>query len=255
MFAGNLDRRLVESHGAIARGARAPSAPNPNRLLAALPRAEYERLRPHLDIALMPRGWVVHGPGVRQEHLYFVADGVVSRYHTTRDGARAEACVVGREGVVGIASFLGGKSDTSGAVVLAAGHAYRLRADRLEAEMNRGGLLRQLLLRYTQELIAEAGQLAACNRHHSVEQQLSRWILTILDRSPSNGLAMTHESMATMLGVRREAITQAAGRLQRAGLVRYSRGHIAVLDPQGLEARACECYGAIRHAYEQGGSQ
>lgn len=237
--------------GEAIRAAPALHAPRQNRILAALPPKDYGRLLPLLELVPLPRGWVVHGPGVRQDHVYFPIAGIVSRSQVMLDGARTEFCVTGREGVIGIASFLGGESAASAAVVLAAGHAYRLRADLLRAEMGRGGLLPQLLLRYTQALMAQTGQIAACNRHHSLEQQLCRWILSSLDRSPSNELAMTQEQIAEMLGVRREGVTQAAVRLQRAGLIEYKRGRIAALDRPRLEARACECYGAVKREYER----
>ncbi len=233
------------------RAAPAPHTPRQNRILAALPREDYLRLLPRLELVSMPRGWTVHGPGARQRHLYFLVDGIVSRFQVMLDGARTEFSVTGSEGVIGIASFLGGESAASAAVVLAAGHAYRLRADLLRVEMDRGGRLPHLLLRYTQALMAQTGQIAACNRHHSLEQQVCRWILSSLDRSPSNELAMTQELIAEMLGVRREGVTQAAGRLQRAGLIEYKRGRIAVLDRPRLEARACECYGAVKREYER----
>jgi CRP-like cAMP-binding protein len=247
------DRRhaVVSSAGGEKRAASAPHTPRQNRILAALPPKDYQRLLPLLELVPLPRGWVFQGRAARQGHVYFPIAGIVSRSQVMRDGARTEFSVTGSEGVIGVASFLGGESAASAAVVLAAGHAYRLRSDLLKVEMDRGGLLPHLLLRYTQALMAQTGQIAACNRHHSLEQQLCRWILSSLDRSPSNELAMTHELIAEMLGVRREGVTQAAGRLQKAGLIEYARGHIAVLDRPRLEAEACECYGAVKREYER----
>jgi CRP-like cAMP-binding protein len=242
---------VVFSGGGEKRAASALHTPRQNRILAALPPKDYVHLLPLLDLVPLPRGWVIHGPGARQNHVYFPIAGIVSRFQVMLDGARTEFSVTGSEGVIGIASFLGGESAASAAVVLVAGHAYRLRADLLRAEMERGGLLPHLLLRYTQALMAQTGQIAACNRHHSLEQQLCRWILSSLDRSRSNELAMTQELIAEMLGVRREGVTQAAGRLRRAGLIEYARGHIAVLDRTRLEAEACECYGAVKREYER----
>jgi CRP-like cAMP-binding protein len=237
--------------GEAIRAAPALHTPRQNRIIAALRREDYGRLLPRLELVLMPRGWVVYWPGERQDHVYFPISGIVSRSQVMRDGTRTEFSITGREGVIGVASYLGGESAASAAVVLAAGHAYRLRADLLRAEMDGGGLLPHLLLRYTQALMAQTGQIAACNRHHSLEQQLCRWILSSVDRSPSNELAMTQELIAEMLGVRREGVTQAAGRLQRAGLIEYARGHITVLDRPRLEAQACECYSAVKREYER----
>ena len=233
------------------RAAAGPHAPRQNLLLAALPREDYERLLPHLEPVALPQGWIVHRAGEREKCLYFLTAGIVSRLHVTQDGASAEFAVTGREGVIGVASFLGGESTPSQAVVLRAGHAYRLATRRLKDEIERGGPLPGLLLRYTQALIAQTGQIAACNRHHSLEQRLSRWILSYLDRQASNELMMTQDLIARLLGVRRQGVTQAAGRLQWEGLIHYSRGRITVLDRARLEARVCECYAAVKREYDR----
>ena len=233
---------------------RAPSAqhtPRQNRLLAALPLEDYERLLPDLEPVPLPLGWTVHRAGDRDKYLYFLTAGIVSRFYVMENGASAEFGVTGSEGVIGVASFLGGETTLSQAAVLSAGHAYRLGADLLKTKFKHDGPLPRLLLRYTQALIAQTGQIAACNRHHSLEQQLCRWILSRLDRLPSNELTMTQELISNMLGVRREGVTEAAGRLQKAGLIHYSRGHIAVLDRPRLEAQACECYAVVKQEYDR----
>jgi CRP-like cAMP-binding protein len=208
---------------------------------------DYGRLLPHLELVPLPVGWTVQRAGVRVRYLYFLTAGVVSQFHETENGASAEFAVTGSEGVIGVASFLGGESTPSQAVVLSAGYAYRLKVDRLKNEFEQDGPLLHLLLRYTQTLITQMVQTAACNRHHSVEQQLCRWLLLILDRLPVYELSITQERIANMLGVRRESITEVAGNLQKAGLIHYSRGHIAVVDRLGLEALACECYAVVRN--------
>jgi CRP-like cAMP-binding protein len=199
----------------------------------------------------LPLGSTVHGAGDRQQYLHFLTEGVVSRLSVTRNGASAEFALTGSEGVVGVASFLGGESMPSEAVVLSAGYGYRLSANVLAGEFGHDGLLPRLLLRYTQALITQAGQIAACNRLHAVEQQLCRWILSFLDRSPADEFLMTQEVIADLLGVRRESVTEAAGKLQEAGLIHYSRGHIAVLDRPRLEAQVCECYAVVKREYER----
>ena len=224
-------------------------APTQNRLLAAMPPADYARLLPRLEPVALPVGWTIHGAGDRERHLYFLAAGIVSRLYVTKDGAAAEFATTGNEGVIGVASFLGGESTLSQAVVLSPGFAYRLDADQMRDAIVHGGALPHLLLRYTQALLAHVGQMAVCNRHHSLEQQLCRWILSCLDRLPSSELAVTHELIANHLGVRREGVTEAAGRLQKAGLIHYRRGHVSVLDRRGLEARVCECYAAVKREY------
>ncbi len=225
-----------------------PSAPSPNQnhLLAALPTAEFDRLAKHLELVQMPLGQILYEPGGQMQHAYFPTTAIVSLHYVTESGASAETAGVGNEGIVGISLFMGGDTTPSSAVVQTAGHGYRLERGKLMEEFNRGGLMHRLLLRYTQALITQMNQTAACNRHHSLEQQLCRWLLLTLDRLPSNELVMTQELVASMLGVRREGITESAGNLQRAGFIRYRRGHIAVLERSGLEATACECYAVVK---------
>jgi CRP-like cAMP-binding protein len=223
-----------------------PHSPLQNHLLAALPAADFERLAGHLELVPMMLGDVLYEPGGQLQHAYFPTTAIVSLHYVTESGASAEIAGVGNEGVVGISLFMGGDTTPSSAVVQTAGHAYRLQRRLLKEEFDRAGAVLQLLLRYTQALITQMTQTAVCNRHHSVEQQLCRWLLMTLDRIPSGELVMTQELVATMLGVRREGITEAAGNLQRSGLIRYRRGHISVLDRSGLEARSCECYAAVK---------
>jgi CRP-like cAMP-binding protein len=223
-----------------------PDSPSQNQLLAALPATEYERLAPNLERVPLLLGDVLYEPGGQLQHVYFPTTGIVSLLCVLESGASAEIAGVGNEGVLGISLFMGGDTTPSSAVVQTAGHGYRLRAKLLQEEFNRGGLMQRLLLRYTQALLTQMCQTAACNRHHSVEQQLCRWLLLTLDRLPSNELLMTQELVAGALGVRRESITEAAGNLQRAGILRYRRGHIAVLERSGLEAGACECYAVVK---------
>jgi CRP-like cAMP-binding protein len=223
-----------------------PHSPNQNQLLAALPAAEFEPLAAHLERVPLSLGEVLYEPGGQLQHAYFPTTAIVSLHYVMASGASAESAGVGNEGVVGIALFLGGNTTPSSAVVQTAGHAYRLERSKLLQEFNRAGSMQRLLLRYTQALITQMMQAAACNRHHSIEQQLCRWLLLTLDRLPSNELVMTQELVASMLGVRREGITEAAGKLQRAGLISYRRGHIEVLDRSGLEAHACECYAVVK---------
>ena len=224
----------------------ASPSPNQNHLLAALPPAELERLLPHLGLVPMRLGEILYEPGGQLQHAYFPTTSIVSLHYVMESGASAETAGVGNEGVVGISLFMGGDTTPSSAVVQTAGQAYRLAGRLLKQEFNRAGSMQRLLLRYTQALITQMIQTAACNRHHSVEQQLCRWLLLTLDRLPAQELVMTQELVASMLGVRREGITQAAGNLQEAGLIRYRRGHIAVADRSGLEARACECYAVVK---------
>ena len=220
--------------------------PNQNHLLAALPAAEFARLAAHLELVPMRLGDMLYEPGQQLQHAYFPTTGIVSMHYVMASGASAESAGVGNEGVVGISLFMGGDTTPSSAVVQTAGHAYRLERRRLETEFKAGGALQRLLLRYTQALIAQISQTAVCNRHHSVEQQLCRWLLVTLDRIPSGQFVMTQELVASMLGVRREGITEAAGKLQHAGVIRYRRGQIAVLHRSGLEDRACECYAVVK---------
>jgi CRP-like cAMP-binding protein len=220
--------------------------PNNNHLLSALPDAEFARLAPSLELARMPLGDVLYDPGGQLQYAYFPTTCIVSLHYIMASGASAETAGVGNEGVVGVSLFMGGNTTPSSAVVQTAGNAYRLDRRILKQEFDRGGLLQRVLLRYTQALVTQMFQTAACNRHHSVEQQLCRWLLLTLDRLPTNELIMTQELVASMLGVRREGITEAAGNLQRAGYISYRRGHISVLDRTGLEARTCECYGVVK---------
>ncbi|MDD5177193.1 MAG: Crp/Fnr family transcriptional regulator [Sterolibacterium sp.] len=223
-----------------------PHSPNQNHLLAALPTAEFESLAGHLELVPVPLGEILYEPGTQLQHAYFPTTSIVSLHYVMETGASAESAGVGNEGVVGVSLFMGGNTTPSSAVVQTAGHAYRLERRKLLQEFNRAGLLQHLLLRYTQALVTQMSQTAACNRHHSVEQQLCRWLLMTLDRAPARELIMTQELVASMLGVRREGITEAAGKLQLAGLISYRRGHIAVLDRAGLETRACECYAVVK---------
>jgi len=220
--------------------------PRQNHLLNALPAADYERLLPELELVPLPLGLAVYESCSQQGYVYFPSTSIVSLLYVMQDGSSAEIAVVGNEGVVGIALFMGGETTPSRAVVQSAGYAYRLKASLLKKEFERGGPLQYLLLRYTQALITQMAQTAVCNRHHSVEQQLCRWLLLSLDRLPSNELSMTQELIANMLGVRREGVTEAAGKLQAAGLIQYSRGKITVLDRPKLEARVCECYAVVK---------
>jgi len=226
-----------------------PRTPRQNQLLAALPPPDFERLLPELEPVALPLGWSVHGAGDRQKYLHFITEGVVSHLYVTRNGASTEFALTGSEGVIGVASFLGGESMPSEALVLSAGYSYRLGSNVLAGEFRHDGLLPRLLLRYTQALITQTGQIAACNRLHSVDQQVCRWILSFLDRSSSAELTVTQEMLAGLLGVRRESVTEAAGKLQEAGLIHCSRGHIAVLDRPRLEARVCECYAVVKREH------
>jgi CRP-like cAMP-binding protein len=229
----------------VARSAPQQSSAG-NRLLATLPAGDFARLEPHLELVALPLGWAVYESGAVQGHVYFPTSAIVSLLCLMENGASAEIAVVGNDGVVGIALFMGGETTPSRAVVQSAGEGYRLAARVLKQEFDRGGALQHMLLRYTQALITQMAQTAVCNRHHSVDQQLCRWLLLSLDRLASNELVMTQELIANMLGVRREGVTVAAGSLQAAGVIRYSRGRITVLDRPKLEARACECYEVVR---------
>ena len=221
-------------------------SPKQNHLLAALPAAEFDPLAAHLQRVPMQLGEILYEPGEQLQYAYFPTTAIVSLHYVIESGASAEIAGVGNEGVVGISLFMGGDTTPSSAVVQTAGHAYRLPRHLLKSEFERGGPLQRLLLRYTQALITQMAQTAVCNRHHSIEQQLCRWLLVTLDRVPSGELVMTQELVASMLGVRREGITEAAGKLQQAGVIRYRRGHISVLDRTGLEGRSCECYGVVK---------
>jgi len=223
-----------------------PNNPNMNHLLAALPAADFARLLPALELAPLALGQMLYEPGQQMRHVYFPTTAIVSLHYVTESGASAETAGVGNEGIVGVALFMGGDTTSSSAVVQTAGIAYRLDGRLLKEEFARGGFLQGLLLRYTQALMTQMSQAAACNRHHSVEQRLCRWLLLTLDRCASAELVMTQELVASMLGVRREGITEAAGNLQRAGIISSRRGHISVLDRAGLENSACECYGVVK---------
>jgi CRP-like cAMP-binding protein len=225
--------------------------PRRNRLLAALPDAEWERVLPHLEGVEMPLGKVLYESGDRLAHVYFPTDSIVSLLYVMENGSSAEIAVVGYEGIVGISLFMGGNSTPSRAVVQSAGRGFRLKANLLMEEFDRAGPVLHLLLRYTQALITQMAQTAVCNRHHSLDQQLCRWLLLSLDRLQSNELVMTQELIANMLGVRREGVTEAAGNLHHAGLINYQRGHITVLDRAGLERRTCECYAVVKKEYER----
>lgn len=233
----------------MARTAGAP--PKENRLLGAMPHAEYQRLVASLERVQMPLGQALYESGGAQGYVYFPTSGIVSLLYVLADGATAEIAVAGSEGLVGIALFMGGETTPSRAVVQSAGEGYRLRASVLKKEFERGSSLQQLLLRYTQALITQMAQTAVCNRHHSVDQQLCRWLLLSLDRLPDNRLVMTQELIANMLGVRREGVTEAAGELQGEGLIEYSRGRITVLDRKRLEKRVCECYAVVKREYDR----
>ncbi|TBU92020.1 Crp/Fnr family transcriptional regulator [Stutzerimonas kirkiae] len=220
--------------------------PQQNHLLAALPAEVQQRLFPHLESVPLPLGKVLYESGGTMRHVYFPTNSIVSLIYVMESGASAEISVVGNEGLVGVALFMGGESTPSRAVVQSGGHAYRLPAQHLKDEFNRHGELLVLMLRYTQALITQMAQTAVCNRHHSIDQQLCRWLLLSLDRLPGNQLIMTQELIANMLGVRREGVTEAAGKLQKLGVIEYNRGHITVLDRCGLERLSCECYAVVR---------
>ncbi len=225
--------------------------PKQNHLLAALPAGDYERLLPQLELFPLRLGWAVYEAGAHPGYVYFPTTAIVSLLYVLENGSSAEIAITGNDGLVGIALFMGGESTPSRAVVQSAGYGYRLGAASLKSEFRRGGELQHLALRYTQALITQMAQTAVCNRHHSVEQQLCRWLLLSLDRLPSNEIVMTQELIANMLGVRREGITEAAGKLQQDGVIRYSRGRITVLDRPKLESRVCECYAVVRRETER----
>ncbi len=225
--------------------------PRQNQILAALPEAEYARLEAQLELVAMPFGMTVMMAGTTPQHVYFPTSSVVSMLHETRDGYCTETAVIGNEGLVGVTQCMGGGGLFGCARVSSAGHGFRLPATQVREEFGRGGVLQDYLLRFAQALLAQLSQTAVCNRHHSVAQQLCRWLLLRLDRLPSHELSMTQELIARLLGVRRESVAEAAGRLQEEGLIHYSRGHIAVLDRAGLEARVCECYADVKHEYQR----
>jgi len=220
--------------------------PNQNHLLAALPPAELARIAPNLELVPMRLGEMLYEPDEQLTHAYFPTSAIISLHYVIESGASAEISGVGNEGVVGISLFMGGDTTPSSAVVQTAGYAYRMDRRVLKEEFDRAGPMLKLLLRYTHALITQMTQVAGCNRHHSVEQQLCRWLLATLDRIPSGQLVMTQQLVASMLGVRREGITEAAGKLQQAGYISYRRGHITVLERSGIESLVCECYAAVK---------
>jgi CRP-like cAMP-binding protein len=243
------------SLGTPARKAAAATAPRTdprqNHLLAALPPGDYDRIAAHLELVPMELGDILYEPGARMRYVYFPTTSIVSLLYVMEDGASAEIAIVGNDGILGVSLFMGGESTPSRAVVQSAGEGFRLKAALLKTEFGRFGATMHLLLRYTQALITQMSQTAVCNRHHSVDQQLCRWLLLSLDRLSTNELSMTQELIANMLGVRREGVTEAAGKLQEAGLIRYSRGKINVLDRPGLEARCCECYQVVKKEFDR----
>ena len=222
-----------------------------NQLLAALPPEEWARWRQALELMEMPLGHVLYESGVAMTHVYFPTTSIVSLLYVMEDGASAEIAVVGNEGIVGISLFMGGETTPSRSVVQSAGQGYRMRGQFLKDEFSRSGPVLHLLLRYTQALITQMAQTAVCNRHHSLDEQLCRWLLLSLDRLEKPELEMTQELIANMLGVRREGVTEAASALQKAGLIQYRRGHITVLDRPGLERRTCECYAVVKKEYDR----
>jgi CRP-like cAMP-binding protein len=249
-------RRTTKAQSLPLKGKAATAAPvgqNPhqNHLLDALPAGDYRRIAAELELVPMPLGEVLYEPGGQLRYVYFPTTSIVSLLYVMEDGASAEIAIVGNEGMLGISLFMGGESTPSRAVVQSAGYGFRLRAKLLKNEFGRFGPTMHLLLRYTQALITQMAQTAVCNRHHSVDQQLCRWLLLSLDRLSSNELSMTQELIANMLGVRREGVTEAAGKLQDAGLIRYRRGNITVLDRAGLEARSCECYQVVKTEFDR----
>lgn len=225
--------------------------PKQNHLLAALPNESYARLQKSFELVAMPLGWVLYESGGKLTHLYFPSSSIVSLLYVTTDGASSEIAITGNEGLVGVSLFMGGATTTNRAVVQSAGHGYRLNEEIARREFALGGAFQKLLLRYTQSLLTQIGQTSVCNRHHSLDQQLCRWLLLSIDRLCGNDLIMTQELIANMLGVRREGVTAAAGKLQTAGLIRYSRGRITLLDRSALEARVCECYEVVKQEFER----
>ena len=229
----------------------AERAPRQNHLLAALPVVDYERLVGDLELIPMVLGDVLYESGSQQAHVYFPTDCIVSLLYVMENGSSAEIAVVGNEGIIGVSLFMGGETTPSRAVVQSAGYAYRLKGQFLKREFSRSVDVQHLFLRYTQALLTQMAQTAVCNRHHTVDQQLCRWLLLSLDRLASNELTMTQELIANMLGVRREGVTEAAGKLQEVGLIHYSRGRITVVNRPGLEAKACECYRVVKREFDR----
>jgi CRP-like cAMP-binding protein len=229
----------------------APRSAKENLLLAALPAAEYDRLEHHLEVVPMGLGDVLYESGGQLKHVYFPTTSIISLLYVMENGSSAEIAVVGKEGILGISLFMGGETTPSRAIVQSAGYGYRLKSQLMKDEFNRAGALMRLLLRYTQALITQMAQTAVCNRHHSVDQQLCRWLLLSLDRLPANQLNMTQELIANMLGVRREGVTEAAGKLQASGVIQYKRGRITVLDRPRLEQLSCECYAVVKREFDR----
>jgi CRP-like cAMP-binding protein len=225
--------------------------PNQNQLIAALPIEVYERILPYLEEISMPLGQVLYESGSQLKYAYFPTTAIISMHYVLENGASTEISGVGNEGVLGVALFMGGNTTSSLATVQTAGQGYRLKRQLMIDEFNQAGPMMHLMLRYTQALITQISQTAVCNRHHSIEQQLCRWLLLTLDRLPTQELTITQELIASMLGVRREGITEAAGNLQRAGLISYRRGHITVLNRLGLESRSCECYNVVKKEFHR----
>ncbi|HEX5393989.1 MAG TPA: Crp/Fnr family transcriptional regulator [Rhodocyclaceae bacterium] len=232
------------------------NTPHQNRLLAALPEAVMERLAPHLELIPLTAGEALYESGDKMRYIYFPTTAIISLLYVMKNGATAEISMVGNEGITGIPLFMGGETTPNRSVVQCSGYAYQLEPNLLKQEFNRSGgrragTLQLFLLRYTQALITQMAQTAVCNRHHTVDQQLCRWMLQTHDRLCSDHLYMTQEAIAGMLGVRREGVTEAAGKLQKAGLIKYSRGHITIIDRSGLEERSCECYGVVKREYDR----
>lgn len=222
-----------------------------NDLFRSMPKDVWDRLAPHLESIDLPLGKVLYEPGMKMSHVYFPATAIVSLLYALENGSSAEIAITGHEGIVGISIFMGGESTSSRAVVQSAGRGYRIKSSLILDEFNRSGPLMHLLLRYTQALITQMSQTAVCNRHHSLDQQFCRWLLLSLDRLPGNQLNMTQELIANMLGVRREGVTEAALKVQKAGFIKYARGHITILDRSGLEQRTCECYQVVKTEYDR----
>ena len=236
---------------ASSKAAAAVPGPHQNHLLDALPTSDFSRISAHLELVQLALGDVLYEPGVKLRYVYFPITSIISLLYVLEDGASAEIAIVGNEGLLGISLFMGGETTPSRAVVQSSGSAFRLKAKLLTDEFERFGPTMHLLLRYTQALITQMAQTAVCNRHHSVDQQLCRWLLLSLDRLSSNELSMTQELIANMLGVRREGVTEAAGKLQKAGLIHYRRGKISVIDRPGIEARSCECYQVVKTEFDR----
>ena len=230
---------------------RAKHSPQQNHLLGALPEESYARLRKDFELIAMPLAWVLYESGGNLAHTYFPVSSIVSLLYVTLDGGSSEIAIAGSEGMVGVSLFMGSERPTNRAVVQSAGHGYRLNQAASRREFALGGVFQSLVLRYTQTLLTQMGQTSVCNRHHSIDQQLCRWLLLSMDRVPGDELVMTQELIAGMLGVRREGVALAAGRLQAAGLIRYTRGKITLLDRPAMEARVCECYTVVRHDFDR----